>query len=498
MKNKCIVGCAAVWIWLLSVLPVAAAGNAAVVQASIPQGSDILTVFVAGMENAVQQPCTVGNRALTPMDGGSVTDEGCQVYTTVLFDTSTSISVELRQAALDTLEEIIAGKSPNDAFQLVTFGEQVTVLQAYTTDRYDLVEAADGIRFEAQRSNLYDAVEQSLSHQEVQEELPTLYRTIVISDGLDDTADGITAEELLLELRDAYHPVDVVAVSDAQGENKALAAIARVSGGRYSSLTLESDPVAAAQALSLEGYSYLRLEIPPQLLDGAVRQISVGGVQAEVPFPAVEQPATPSPAPEPAPETGEAASSSQPYGLWLGLGAGALVLLLLALVFLHLRGRREAEPAAEPAQAPQAPSPAAAEDEATVHVEDEICYTIQLRDAKDPERVWKLPVLGTLVIGRAEYCDIRLTDRSVSREQCRIAVQNGAVMLIPLGSTNRTVCNGRPITAPWPLQSGDLLKFGHEALQVEAIQSVGTAGTAMAWGQTDAEKTETIFRENTK
>lgn len=478
----------------------------------------MLTVFVAGMTDVDPQTCTVGNRTLTPAASGSVTGGDCRIYTTVLFDVSTSVPKALRQTALNCLETVIVEKSAYDAVRLATFGEQVTVLQDYTTDRYDLVEACRTIQFSAQQSRLYDAVYQSLSHGQVQEELPALFRTIVISDGIDDTTDGITAEELLLELQDGYYPVDVVAISPTQTENRELAAIARVSGGRYTTLTAEDDPASAAQSLSLDGYSYVQMPVPQVLLDGTVRQISVGGAQANVMFPAVAQTPDVSRTPEPssildtvressvpassAPKTPLPKSTSSfwsDHGIKLAGMGGVIVILILLAVLLGRRSSRKQSAPPTPAEPDPEPSPAVRlGDEATVHITDEVCYTIQLRDVRSLERVWNLPLTDTLTIGRAEHCQVRLTDRSVSREQCKLAVQNGGVMLIPLTTTNRTICNGNSITEPWPLQPGDLLKFGHEFLRVEAIQSMGVAGSAIPWGQPDADKTETLFRENTK
>ena len=66
--------------------------------------------------------------------------------------------------------------------------------------------------------------------------MPCYYRTIVITDGIDDTAGGVTKEELYLRLRDDTYPIDVVAVSKTkQGEpEKELAALTRMSRGRSS------------------------------------------------------------------------------------------------------------------------------------------------------------------------------------------------------------------------------------------------------------------------
>lgn len=509
MKKMAVSLWVAVWICLLTLLSASASQSPSIVQVSISQDSNLLTVFLTGMTDTARQPCTVGSQSLMPAASGSATDSQCQVYTTVLFDTSTSIPEGLRQSALDLLNGMIESKADNDAYQLVTFGDQVSVLQAYTTDRYDLAHAAGSIQFTGQQSKLYDAVYQNLSHPQAQDGTPTLYRIIVISDGIDDTATGITGEELMLHLEDGNVPVDVVVIGDTQSESKELSALARLSAGRCFSLSDSSQSQTVAQALSLDAYSYLQFALPSALLDGAVRQITIGGIQTDVRFPAIAQ-STPAASTQPIPTPTlslEMPFSSLPIPSFEGqlspyliLGiVVAVLLLVVVLLLLHRRSTARTRACQPPEQPLQNPPPyKLSRDEATVYIPDGVYHTIQLRNTKTPEQVWNLPVTDTLTLGRAEHCEIQLSNPSVSREQCKIAVQDGSVMLIPLECTNRTICNGRPITAPWPLQSGDILKFGHEVLQVEAIQVVGAAGDAMLWNQQDVDKTEAIFRENTK
>jgi pSer/pThr/pTyr-binding forkhead associated (FHA) protein len=105
---------------------------------------------------------------------------------------------------------------------------------------------------------------------------------------------------------------------------------------------------------------------------------------------------------------------------------------------------------------------------------EETQYTIKLSNPNDPRKTWTLPVSGDLLIGRSEHCTVRLDDKSVSREQCKIVVQGAGLAVVHLGSTNKTSLNGNSVVGSSPLQSGDTLKFGRETLRIDYIQSLGT------------------------
>ena len=96
---------------------------------------------------------------------------------------------------------------------------------------------------------------------------------------------------------------------------------------------------------------------------------------------------------------------------------------------------------------------------------------IKLSSTKNPHNTWTFPVDKDLVIGRSESCAIRLNDKSVSREQCKIVFGNSGISVINLSQTNKTILNGKPVAAMAEIKPGDLLKFGREEIRVDYIQS---------------------------
>lgn len=71
----------------------------------------------------------------------------------------------------------------------------------------------------------------------------------------------------------------------------------------------------------------------------------------------------------------------------------------------------------------------------------------------------------SLIIGRGQDADVRLSDSSVSRRHARISVAGGTIVVEDLGSTNGTSINGRKVTRE-ALRIGDTLTLGTAVLHV--------------------------------
>jgi hypothetical protein len=73
-----------------------------------------------------------------------------------------------------------------------------------------------------------------------------------------------------------------------------------------------------------------------------------------------------------------------------------------------------------------------------------------------------------IVIGRLAECTIPINDPSASRRHAQISVENGAVYLTDLNSTNGTKVNGRRVERQ-RLGHGDLITIGTTSFRFEAI-----------------------------
>ena len=79
-----------------------------------------------------------------------------------------------------------------------------------------------------------------------------------------------------------------------------------------------------------------------------------------------------------------------------------------------------------------------------------------------------LPGTGSVTIGRAAECEIRLTDTSVSRRHAQVKANgDGTWTVTDLGSTNGTKVNGATINER-KLKDGDTISTGDSHLRFEA------------------------------
>ena len=95
------------------------------------------------------------------------------------------------------------------------------------------------------------------------------------------------------------------------------------------------------------------------------------------------------------------------------------------------------------------------------------------------DRSWRqpLPPSGELLIGRAAESQVQLDDDLVSRNHAQLLVVPDGLRLTDLGSRHGTIVNGRRITGPRLVGSGDVITIGKAALIVHR-------GSRMAVGRT--------------
>src|SRR5215218_4611391 len=88
----------------------------------------------------------------------------------------------------------------------------------------------------------------------------------------------------------------------------------------------------------------------------------------------------------------------------------------------------------------------------------------------------RVPLTGTISIGRSADNAIQLDDRSVSRYHARVAVANGGAFVEDAGSTHGTFLDGRPIGARTRLRDGAHVHVGNVEFRVERRRDESEAG----------------------
>lgn len=495
-----------------------AAGNAEILQVHI-SGQNMTVVTNAAL-NPDTLTCLISNQDAEITGAGVLTDDGTLIKTTILVDVSTSMPRNIRDNLIAVLQLMVDRKPANEEFRLTTFGEEVKILQDFTVDRYDLSNAISKIKFEDKETRIYEAIYDTIPEKDPEAASTTFYRTIVVTDGVDYTNSGITKEEFFIILQNERYPIDVVAVGAVgASEDRELSAIVRISGGRYHYLAPDTDAAALNQDLGVSDYSYITAIIPGSLLDGTTRQIDIGdganmmSVDFKIPIfnvPAAPPPVTESasqspdiesttPKPSPSdtsakeasktPETPSPSAAAEAgvletvltlFGdntILIYIVTGAVLILVIAaiIVIVVVRGKKKKN-AGRPRMGYKLGS------ESGIGITEFFgegstsgsSFTIKISKSNDPSVSWTLPVENEIKIGRAENCTVRLEDKSVSREHCKIVAQGAGLVLIHLSTSNKTYLNGNNVDVNTPLQSGDKLKIGYETLQIDYIQTLGS------------------------
>jgi pSer/pThr/pTyr-binding forkhead associated (FHA) protein len=85
---------------------------------------------------------------------------------------------------------------------------------------------------------------------------------------------------------------------------------------------------------------------------------------------------------------------------------------------------------------------------------------------EDGKRQKSVKLNGTVQVGRAEACQIRLDDTYASQFHARVFNKGGEWYVEDLGSTNGTYLNQRKLTGPTPVGAGDRIKIGKSILEL--------------------------------
>jgi pSer/pThr/pTyr-binding forkhead associated (FHA) protein/Zn-dependent protease len=88
----------------------------------------------------------------------------------------------------------------------------------------------------------------------------------------------------------------------------------------------------------------------------------------------------------------------------------------------------------------------------------------------------RVPLAHDITIGRAPGSTLRLDDPAAPRQQARIVVRRGEVLLEDAGSSYGTWLDGRRVQGPAPLRDGSRIRVGDQELVVERRRGEEEAG----------------------
>lgn len=434
----------------------------------------------------------VSNQLAEIVDGGLLTDKGVTIRTTVLLDISTSMPRSMRRSIVDYLNYYIETLNDSEQLRIVTFGDEISILQDFTSDRYDLSKAVSNVKFESQQSMIYDAVYNTIPKIEAYNDAPCFYRTLVITDGADESVSGITKEELYLKLKESYYPVEVLAVSDSENNSieKDLTALTRISGGRC--ITMHPGDDIASFIFNIDGITWIRVKIPDVVLDGSIRQFNINDdtdtIQFDFKVPVFTAEITEQSEEQQAESEDDSKNvkeitiedeiisddkevkENSGFSILNLVIVGVIILSIIVVVLIIILVKKRKKSVSENEQ------------NVTSFAEDatEILAsgtTIRLRKTDDPDKIWNLVLSDVIQVGRESSCQVFIDEGTVSRQQCVIyADDSGMPMIENRSNSNPTQINKVKITSPQQLVEGDQIKCGRVTLMVDSIIMGASAG----------------------
>jgi Mg-chelatase subunit ChlD len=461
---------------------------------AVQASGDSVRAYLDVWDEESNAVATLGTNELSATLGG----EAMQIETVLPFRDSgegiayvfaVDISRSLSPAHFDgirrALETWIGRLGPRDRAALVSFGDVSRVVVDFTDDRARLASGLAALGPTDGTTVLFQALRDSIELSSRRDpSLPARRALVVLSDGLDEGS-GLTAEDVLVELRERPLPVYAVGFGGpARRESlDLLLRLATNSGGRF--VAVEGSDFAAAYEQMREaiervwvaamrcsdcradGAAY-RLQVNLQV---AGRVLSKGlDVRLLPPVEGVEE-ATSSVAEVPAeasalPSVADAGvgGGAVSDGRLLGVLAAAGTLTVGVVALVVVRRRRGSKGAQAPVQQRTRRKRLSRRERRLNEVplgSDPVTAPVAVRfvvvRGAEQGREYRFLLRQSSVLGRGR-CDLRLADESgVDSKQMELRPANGGLMARNLSAKRPTLVNGVSLEGSSALKTGDLV-----------------------------------------
>ena len=387
-----------------------------------------------------------------------------------LVDISKSLKSRQLVQIKRALQRWLEGMGAHDQAALITFGHEVTHSQDFTTDRFRLDNAISVLAASDMETSLYHGLLEAISVARRQGNgLPVRRAIVLLSDGIDDSMQGVTLDEVLRQTGEYRVPIYSIGfatppINDRKREGlSVLGTLSRQSGGYF----VQADPEALDSAyeqqhrLITQAYR-LRVDCPNCLADGQLQHINLTWSDGNITLnDGMDLRLLPRPVGEPTKRRSE--SGSQDDAGWsIFIFAIGVLAFLLGLVMIYrqrlARTGGDNEYMADIVQETVQP--------AKVMAGRKLKLTVVTGVEKGRE--YQLELMERATLGRAGSCDLSLdNDVEVSTQHALLQISQDKVSVLDLNSTNGTLVNGVPIHNAYPLRSGDLLMLGRTELRIE-------------------------------
>lgn len=195
--------------------------------------------------------------------------------TLILVDTSGSIPSDIRDKIKEFLNVLIENKNENERYAIASFGTEISYLCDYSADRYDLAKAVEKIEYDQSYTYIYSALDNVLK--DVNTDIFT--KIVIISDGVENSKDGITYDEILKTVTDKMCPVYTIGFENKNQEQlKKFYAFARNSYAQSYTLTSDTNVAEVSGVINAtREYTCINIDVPAELSDGSIKYLNING-----------------------------------------------------------------------------------------------------------------------------------------------------------------------------------------------------------------------------
>lgn len=424
--------------------------------------------------------------------------------TLILVDTSGSIPKVVQDKTSEFLSLLIDGKIENERYAIASFGTDISYLCDYTSDRYELSKAVEKLDYSEKYTYIYSTLDDALKN--IGNNVFT--KIIIISDGVENSKDGITYDEILKSVSDSHCPVYTIGIENSNQEYlKKFYSFSRNSAAKSFTLTSDTDVSEVCGVVNeCRNYTCLTIDIPDALTDGSIKYLQISGENFEcgidIRMPvaeiteteileAVSETTTANAEPE---QTRE--KSTLDIKIIIAIVAvTAIILVIIAVIFKSIDRKEKAH---EKSAAPVDQSSIETIIKKQIPGGDDTIIDdciIMLTDVNVPEHSFRSALGDGVIVGRnAKECMIAIDyDKHISRSHCRIYREKDKILIENLSTKQGVTINGKYVieragspekisggkstgtkillpnvnSSVRELSSGDLIRIGHTTLRFE-------------------------------
>ncbi len=419
---------------------------------------------------------------LTTSDVSRFADTGEGVADIFLVDISGSVADAQMLKVKAAIKTWAANMKEKDRIAVMTFGDDVKTLTDFTGDKNAVNAAVDSITNNDRSTQLYGALSQSLKLATRNDKgLPKRRNIILITDGLNDYAGGISENDVYAQLKAALIPVYSMQMpgSDNERGRATLNSVTEYSGGTIYDMSNKNIdtvygwikdsiqntytvdfPLGSIAADNAEHTFKVRVAEGDKVAEDSVKFV-MSKTDEESGSSTLSQKVN-----EEENDANDAAKKKRLIILLSALGAA----LIAAAIIIPIALSKKKDNYIQPETYNNFTADTSTYDNSYNTVGQEYAPTVSgvgvtLRSASGQN--YTATITDSIIIGRnSGRCAIALGAQTISGTHASLSLRNGKLYLEDLNSVNGTLVNGRLINSPTEVSNGDSIMFGSEEFKL--------------------------------